>query len=296
MSRLMNLCARAFNYCPRAFDYLPLELTVRLQYRRHTGRWPNLRDPQRFTEKVQIRKLYDRDPRFAKFTDKITVKDHISAVLGPEWIIPTLYYGDDLPPMHERNWPVPYVIKAAHGCGWNHFVRDEPDWPSIEEGVRYWLSHDYGTRLGEWHYGQVPRRILIEPFIGDGDSLVPIEYKFYVFSWRVHCIKIHTGRFVDLRRAFYSPDWKDMGVKHGNPVIGEPIDKPKNIDRMLEAARELGRNFSFVLVDLYEVDGEPKFGELTFLPASGFTQFKPDLFDYELGQQWKEPELTAVYQ
>jgi len=288
MSRLMNLCLRAI-------DYLPLEQRVRLHYRRRTGRWPNLRDPQRFTEKVQTRKLYDRDPRFAKFTDKITVKDHISAVLGPEWIIPTLYYGDDLPPMHERNWPVPYVIKAAHGCGWNHFVRDEPDWPSIEEEIRYWLSHDHGTRLGEWFYGQVPRRILIEPFIGDG--LAPIDYRFFVFSGRVHCIQIMAGRFVEIRRAFYSPDWKDMGVsKAGYPVIGEPIDKPKNIDRMLEAARELGRNFSFVRVDLYEVDGEPKFGELTFLPGSGYTQFKPDLFDYEMGQQWKEPELTAVYQ
>ena len=108
---------------------------------------------------------------------------------------------------------------------------------------------------------------------------------------------IKAGRFVDFRGAFYSPDWKDMGVSYGDgPVIGEPIDKPKNIDRMLEAARELGRNFSFVRVDLYEVDGEPKFGELTFLPGSGFKQFKPDLFDYELGQQWKEPELTAAYQ
>ena len=41
-------------------------------------------------------------------------------------------------------------------------------------------------------------------------------------------------------------------------------------DRMAEAARILSKDFKFVRVDLYDVDGKPFFGEMTFTPAGGF--------------------------
>ena len=69
----------------RRFGAWPLWLVpsawvrIMLIYRWRHGRWPRLRDPQRFTELVQIRKLYNRDPRLPELSDKVRVKAHVAA-------------------------------------------------------------------------------------------------------------------------------------------------------------------------------------------------------------------------
>ena len=57
---------------------------------------------------------------------------------------------------------------------------------------------------------------------------------------------------------------------------------------MLEIARRLSEDFPFVRVDLYNVDGKLYFGELTFYPWTGYVQFTPDEFDFELGDYFTE--------
>ena len=53
---------------------------------------------------------------------------------------------------------------------------------------------------------------------------------------------------------------------------------------MLNIAAKLSKDFPFVRVDLYNVDGKVYFGELTFYPWSGYVQFEPDEFDYLLAK------------
>ena len=42
-------------------------------------------------------------------------------------------------------------------------------------------------------------------------------------------------------------------------------------------------NIPFVRIDLYNINGNIYFGEITFFPASGIGQFKPDKWDRILG-------------
>ena len=58
---------------------------------------------------------------------------------------------------------------------------------------------------------------------------------------------------------------------------------------MVEVAEILSEGFSHVRVDLYNIEGKIYFGEMTFTTNSGYTQFVPDEFDYELGEQWILP-------
>ena len=51
-------------------------------------------------------------------------------------------------------------------------------------------------------------------------------------------------------------------------------------------AEVLATGFPFVRVDLYEVDGRPRFGELTFYPASGYLRPVPDTIDRLYGDLW----------
>ena len=52
--------------------YRPLSLAI--QFQRTQGRWPNLRRPQSFNEKLQWRKLHDRRPILPVMVDKLAAK------------------------------------------------------------------------------------------------------------------------------------------------------------------------------------------------------------------------------
>ena len=43
--------------------------------------------------------------------------------------------------------------------------------------------------------------------------------------------------------------------------------------------------------DLYEVDGKPYFGELTFTPGNGFSPFRPQKWDKIFGEPYILPKI-----
>lgn len=62
---------------------------------------------------------------------------------------------------------------------------------------------------------------------------------------------------------------------------------------MIAAAAELGRDFDFMRIDLYDAGGEPWFGEFTPYPGSGLMPILPVSYDRELGALWRLPDLGA---
>ena len=68
------------------------------------------------------------------------------------------------------------------------------------------------------------------------------------------------------------------------------IEKPSNYNKMLEVASKLCEDFPAVRVDLYNINGNIYFGELTFFPWSGYVQYNPDSFDFEMGDKFILPK------
>jgi hypothetical protein len=48
------------------------------------GRFPNVLFPRRFTEKVQRRILFDRNPKLPLFADKLRTRGYVRAMLGSD--------------------------------------------------------------------------------------------------------------------------------------------------------------------------------------------------------------------
>jgi hypothetical protein len=265
---------------------------IRLLFLRSHHRLPNLRHPRTFSEKIQHYKLFHRDPRLPALADKVLVKDHVAHVLGREWLNPTIWSGPVLPPRAQRTWPIPYVIKANHGCAWMHFVRspEDQDWDRIEKLTSRWMSRSYGVSEGEWQYGEIRRQILVEPCLG-GPAGLPWDYKFWVFGGRVHYIEIDTGRGVNHRRVFYDRNWVRQPFTYKTPMDPRSFEPPPSFESMLRAAERLAEPFPFVRVDFYDVDGQPLFGEMTFTPTSGWGVFTPDAWDAEFGRLMPDPAL-----
>ena len=263
----------------------PPRWRIGLTYRWKHGRWPQLTKPLRFTEFVQRRKLEDRDPRIPARSDKVAVKAHVATTLGTSWVTPTLWHGTELP--EQVPVPLPFVMKARHGCGQVEIVRDEFQWQQAKASARRWVRQTYGSWLDEWAYQHIPRGLLIEPLLGDG-VVLPIDYKFIVISARVECIEVHLDRKGNHRWVTLDRDW--------NPISQTPLDiveAPVCLAEMIEGAERLGRDHDCVRIDLYVIDNRPRFGEMTFYPGSGLLPINPLALDLTLGQAWARASRTV---
>ena len=92
----------------RALESLPVRLQSAIwsvrRFRWKFGCWPNLIKPQKFNEMIVRAKIFDRDPRIVRLADKLLVKEYVRERLGDDWVIPTLWSGERLPPREQRIW------------------------------------------------------------------------------------------------------------------------------------------------------------------------------------------------
>ena len=61
----------------QAMSFIPDKWMLSLQYKIKTGRKLNLKNPQRFTEKLQWYKVYYRDPIMKQCVDKYEVRKYV---------------------------------------------------------------------------------------------------------------------------------------------------------------------------------------------------------------------------
>ena len=254
-----------------------MHLTYLWQHRRVL----RLRRPRGFNEWVQHRKLYDRDPRLPGLIDKVAVKGMVAAALGPEWVIPTLWHGRELPERPPA--PLPLVIKARHGCGHVAFARTPAQWDAARTQAAGWNDIRYGGWLDEWAYAGVPHGLLIEPYIGHGDTL-PVDYKLFVFGGRAAFVQVHLDRAAAHRWIVMDRDW----VRASPPSRDPDPARPAALDRLIAGAERLAQGHQFLRIDCYEVAGEPLFGEVTVYPGSGLLPVVPASLDRQMGLLWRQ--------
>jgi len=267
---------------------LPAKMHIVLVYWRQFGRIPNLADPKTFNEKILHRMLYDRDPRMPSLVDKIAAKEAMAARFGNGFIIPTLATLEDERDVDFSNLPYPCVIKAAHSSGMNMFLSKRPE----DEGearcqLRRYLSYDHSSLYEEWAYSKVPHRLLVEPFIDGGEHGL-VDYKFHTCGGRVYAIQVDLDRHTVHRRCVFDRSWSRMPVEMTFPLYSGTIPPPGTLADMINYAELIGKEFSYLRVDLYEIAGVVKFGEVTFYPGAGVIEtFDPPEFNEAFGAAWQ---------
>ena len=89
---------------------------------------------------------------------------------------------------------------------------------------------------------------------------------------------------------FYDSEFNHLPFYNSHPNADKPIAKPEHFEEMKEIARRLSQGFPHIRVDLYHINGEIYFGELTFFHMGGVQPFIPDEWDYTFGEWLKLPE------
>jgi hypothetical protein len=292
---LKEIAGRAIKFLP-AIVQVPINIA--LDHRRHHGSIPNLLNPRSFNEKIQWMKLFNRDPRLPIYADKIAVKKVIAEKIGNEWIIPTLWIGDDPAQIPFAELMPPYVIKTNQGSGTHYFAHtaEDVDPDKICGLLGQWLRSNQGIYCYEWHYLAIKPEILIEPLLTVAGKL-PWDFKFHVFNGKVHFIQVDIDRFTHYQNTFFDTHWRQQEFWIGRgPRATLQIRRPPHLSEMIAAAEAIGREFSFARVDFYDLPQGPKFGEVTFFPGGGQEVFNPREVDRLFGELWElpRPELSAL--
>jgi len=256
-------------------------------------RLPNLDHPTTFSEKIAHRMLYDRDPRIPALVDKIAAKQEMVARFGEAFVIPTLATFATQAEVDFALLPYPCVLKPSHASGFNIFLPERPHNESrLRRHLGALLRHRHELEAEEWAYAQLAPRLLVEPFIKGGEHGL-IDYKFHTFAGRVFAIQVDVDRFTRHARCFFDPAWKLMPFELFYPAASFLIPPPASLDALIGYAEQIGQGFSYLRVDLYEIDGKPRFGEATFYPGAGLEPFKPRAFDALFGAQWSDAPVSA---
>lgn len=263
---------------------------TRLKYRGAHGRRLALFRPRRFTEKVQWRKLFDLDPIYATFCDKLAVRDFIAARIGTECLVPLLWRGDDPDDVPFDSLDPPYVIKSTHASAQVLIVRsrDGIDVANMRDTMRTWLGQCYGTLTDELGYAPVPRRLMVERHLFDADGAPPLERRMFVFDGRVRFI--NTVVVIDGKvrnAAFHTPDWQRKDWILRSPLLQRPFPRPERLDDLIRAAEQVAEGVEHVRVDFFDCGPRFFIGEITVYSWSGLSPFGTDEVDLTLGSVWK---------
>ena len=281
------------------FSWIPDKTMVKIQYRIKLGRKLNLKNPKRFTEKLQWYKLYYRNPLMNKCVDKYEVRDYVKSK-GLENILNELYGVYNKP--EEINFdklPNQFVVKTTSGSGGqNVFVCENKKELNKEELINklnYWLKLNPKKSFGrEWAYENTTNRIIIENHLeGNDEGLSGInDFKFFCYNGKVKYIVFDGDRYIKHKRNFYDKDWNYIDIQTDCDQLGNIIEKPKMLNEMKKTAEKLSKDFPYVRVDLYCINKKIYFGEMTFYPWTGYVQYTPDEFDYELGKDFELKEWS----
>ncbi len=259
---------------------------VEKMYLEKNGCRLNLENPQRYTEKLQWLKLYNRNPLASQCADKVEVRKYIEKKGYSDILNDVIAVYDDVKQIDVDKLPKRFVLKATHGSSMNFICKDKDsvNWKSKKRIFNLWLKLNIYLDGREWVYKDLKPRIVAEKYLED-DSNALRDYKIFCFNGAAQFIQVDEDRYSDHHQAYYSTDWKKEEFSTGCKTCD--VERPDNLDEMLKIAEDLSEEFNFVRVDLYNCNGKIYFGELTFFDGSGFYSFDPDEYDYKFGEMLK---------
>ena len=260
----------------KSLRFLPDKLYIKLYYRFRVGRPLNTNNPTTLNEKIQWLKFNYRFPLQSIVSDKLMVRDYVAEKIGSEFLIPLFGAWEKYDDIDFEMLPEKFVLKCNHDSGGLVVCADKSKLNHREarNKIEKSLKSNFFYIGREYQYRNIKPRIICEQFISDNGK-VPMDYKIYCFNGQPDVILVCKDRFsANTHRAsyfYFDQELRFQPLNKGDENLTEvDVPKPKNLDRMIEIAKELSKDFLFARIDLYNIEGQIYFGEITLSPNSGF--------------------------
>lgn len=265
---------------------LPDKFYISLKYFYRFHKFPDLRNPETYNEKLQWLKLHDHNELYHTLADKYEVKKYVENLIGSEYVIRTLGIYDSFDEIDFDRLPDRFVLKCTHDSGGLVICKDKNrlDKENARKVIESSLKTNYFYHSREWAYKDLKPRIIAEEYIETENGDLP-DYKFFCFDGKVRALYVATGRHTESGVCFdfFDENFNHLPFYNSHPNSKHEIKRPVGFEKMKELTEVLSAGMPHVRVDLYDIDGKIYFGEYTFYHMSGFQPFKPEEWDYTFG-------------
>lgn len=277
--------------------FIPDKQMLKFQYRIKTGRKLNLKNPKRYTEKLQWYKLYYRDPLMVKCVDKYDVREYIKEC-GLGKILNNCYGIFDKPEEIDFNsLPNQFVMKDTLGGGGTSLIivedKKQLDVDMAMRQMQAWVNTSCHIKNAgrEWpYYSGKKHRILVEKYIAsDVERGGLIDYKFLCFNGKAELLYVLADRVIGQGAGcgFFDLEFNQLPYSESDELpLNRYIEKPLNFTELVDIAEKISKPFPCARVDMYDEKGKILFGEITYFDSSGYMIFEPDELDYRLGDKF----------
>lgn len=275
-------------------NHYPVTL-IKIRYFARFGRFANLKNPKDINEKILYLKLLTDTSMWTKLSDKYEVRDYVKECGLGQYLVKLYGMWTDVNDIDFDSLPSSFIFKANNGDGKgsNLIVNNKDDWDKekLKKILDKWLKRkNVGALAAEPQYENIRPCIIAEELLPlEESSKSLIDYKIWCFNGKPYYIWTCSDRDnkgTDVMT--YDLDWNahpEYSIFDSRYRKGKVMDKPKNLEYMLEVAEKLSKPFPEVRVDLYNIDGKIYFGELTFTSLGGMMNFYTPEFLKEMGDK-----------
>ena len=277
-------------------DYCPKKILSE-KYKKAFGHEINWDNPQDLNEKIQWLQVYSDTSEWSRLTDKYLCREFIREKGYENLLVKFLGVYHSAEEINYDALPEKFVLKCNHDSGTGMCIctdKSKLDYSSVRKGLNEGLKSDYYPISREWPYKNVKRKVFAEQYMKQEDSSDLTDYKWFCFNGKPLYCQVIRNRSSKETIDFFDTEWNHQSFIGFNPraVHAENCPScPKNLSLMIELATSLSRDLPFSRVDLYEINGNVYFGEITFFPAGGFGAFRPKKMDRVFGQYLVLPKL-----
>ena len=283
-----------------------LKIYLAMFYENWVGRRMNYRHPQDMSQElIKLSYLNSRDEKMRKLipmcTDKYAVREYIKSK-GYEDILNELYgVYDNVEDIDFDTLPNQFVMKMTNACGLNWVCTDKSkaDWQTIKQMFAEWLKNDdFAWETGEWQYAMIKPRIIVEKYLKDLGETSLVDYKLHVIKGKAYGFFIGYNRDTDIMHNAtqrgvcfdcYDTDWnRTEDILPKWHLQRQLIPEPKSLKRMIQIAEDCSKEFAYCRFDMYDVDGQIIFGEMTFSPHGGVLDYYTDEYQKKMQQFYHE--------
>lgn len=271
---------------------------LKYKYYKAMNKELDIRTPKLLSEKIQWLKLYDKNNKKYLLADKLKAKQYVKENIPSLFVAKVYDIVESFEKLNFDKLPSSFVIKTNHSWRTNIIVFDkdllkENDYRFYSKYYRQALKINYAY----WSYYELQYK-KIKPFIYVEELLFPkdrnlqtCEYEAYCINGNVEFVRVKFNfhdNLGNLNCRYYIYD--KYGKKLDFSLFYELNDiefliNLSTLKRVVEYSEIIAKDFVFVRVDFFEVEGILAFLETTFTPFSGYMKFIPEKYDEYYGEK-----------
>ena len=262
-----------------------------LKFKRVVGVFPDIAQPRSYHDKMLWRKLFDHNPMFEVFSDKLQTKAYVKAVCPSLPVPATHWVADEATACLRLPFHVGTVLKASHGCKMNYFVRDGAlDFTRLIPLVSAWLRTTHGVKDHQWGYLHLQKKLFLE-------ELIPANGPAGLLDISIRCTD---GRAVigsvsadidteNVKIAYFDAQGKRILEGDGPPNRSRlPLDfsLPPAYSEAVSCAIKLSKGIDYARYDFLFNGQQLYAGEITVYPAAGLRSGTQGMLERMINEVW----------